>query len=304
MTMQNRREFLQTTAQTAAGVAALGSVTSFAADKAGKQKPLFKISCTEYSLHRMINKKELDNLDYAGFVKETFDIDAVEYWNRPFFTKAKDKEYIGDMRKRADDAGVSGTCILVDGEGDLGDPNEKKRLSAVDRHKKWVEAAKKLGCTSIRVNARSKGGYEEQLALAADGLAKLSEFGKGLKMAVIVENHGGLSSNGKWLAAVMEKVGMDNCGTLPDFGNFHDYDRYQGTKELMTYAKLVSAKSHEFDKEGNETKTDYFKMMKIVMDSGYRGYVGIEFEGGGIPEVKGVKMTKALLERVREKLSS
>ncbi len=301
----SRRDFLKQTAGAAAGTAFASTLllpqNLLAADKSG---PLYKISCTEYSLHRMIGAGKLDNLDYAAFVRKTFDLDAVEYWNRPFFGKAKDEKYLAEMRKRADDAGVSGTVILIDGEGNLGDPSEEKRIDSVDRHKKWVEAAKALGCHSIRVNARSQGSYEEQLKLAADGLRRLSEFAAGLKMNVIVENHGGLSSNGQWLAAVMKTVGLDNCGTLPDFGNFGGYDRYKGVKELMPFAKSVSAKAHDFDEQGNETRTDYLKMMKIVVDAGYRDYVGIEFEGGKIPEVEGVKKTKALLERVRDQLGS
>lgn len=300
-----RREFLQDAAIFAGGTVWAGSLLSsplLAADK--KKKPLYKISLTEYSLHRMIAKNELDNLDFAEFTKRVFNIDAVEYWNRPFFTKAQDEKYINQMKKNADDAGVGATAILIDGEGNLGDPKEEQRKSAVDRHKKWVECAKTLGCHSIRVNARSQGSYEEQLKLAADGLRMLSEFAKPLNMNIIVENHGGLSSNGKWLAAVMKSVDMENCGTLPDFGNFHDYDRYQGTKELMPWAKLVSAKSHDFDEEGNETKTDYRKIMKIVVDAGYHDYVGIEYEGRTIPEIEGVRKTKALLEKVREELSA
>jgi sugar phosphate isomerase/epimerase len=304
MTISSRREFMQDSARLAAGSVLAGSLLSAPLLAADEKKPLYKISLTEYSLHRMIDKKELDNMDFAEFTKRVFKIDAVEYWNRPFFTKASDASYIKQMKKNADDAGVSATAILVDGEGNLGDPDENLRKSAVDRHKKWVEAAKALGCHSIRVNAASKGTYEEQLKLAADGLRMLSEFAKPLKMNIIVENHGGLSSNGKWLSGVMKTVDMDNCGTLPDFGNFHEYDRYLGTKELMPWAKLVSAKSHEFDKEGNETKTDYRKMMKIVIDAGYHDYVGIEFEGGGIPEIEGVHKTKALLEKVREELSA
>lgn len=305
MTLSTRREFLQDSARLAAGAMLAGSLFSVplvAADD--KKKPLYKISLTEYSLHRMIEKKELDNLDFAKFTKDMFAIEAVEYWNRPFFTKATDAAYIKQMKKNADDAGIGATAILIDGEGNLGDPDEKLRQSAVDRHKKWVEAAKTLGCHSIRVNAASKGEYEEQLKLAADGLRRLSEFAKPLKMNVIVENHGGLSSNGKWLSSVMKEVDMENCGTLPDFGNFHDYDRYLGTQELMPWAKLVSAKSHEFDAQGNETKTDYRKMMKIVVDADYHDYVGIEFEGSTIPEVEGVRKTKALLEKVREELSA
>lgn len=299
----NRREFLTRSTQVTAGLAAAvwAGPCLFAGEK---QRPPYKISCTEYSLHRMIGKGELDNLDYAPFVKTTFDIDAVEYWNRPFFNKARDKSYLREMKKRADEAGVTATCILIDGEGNLGDPDLKSRKRAVVNHHKWVEAAKLLGCHSIRVNARSRGSFVDQLKYAADGLRRLSEFGKQHDINVVVENHGGLSSNGVWLAAVMEAVDMDHCGTLPDFGNFGGFDRYRGTDLLMPYAKLVSAKSHEFDEQGNEKHTDYRRMMKIVaVDHGYHDYVGIEFEGGGISEVEGVKKTKTLLQRVREELS-
>jgi sugar phosphate isomerase/epimerase len=174
----------------------------------------------------------------------------------------------------------------------------------VENHYKWVEAARFLGCHSIRVNAQSSGPYEEQLKLAADGLRRLSEFGAMHELNVIVENHGGLSSNGKWLASVIQRVDLQNCGTLPDFGNFGDYDRYQGVKELMPFAKGVSAKSHDFDAEGNETRTDYAKMMQIVLDADYHGYVGIEYEGSKLGEMEGIAATKKLLERVREKLSA
>lgn len=170
-----------------------------------------------------------------------------------------------------------------------------------------MEAAKFLGCHSIRVNAASDGSYDEQIKLAADGLQSLTEFGAKHKINVLVENHGGLSSNGKWLSSVIQRVGLTNCGTLPDFGNFNidsstTYDRYQGVRELMPFAKAVSAKSHEFDKDGNETQTDYFKMMKIVLDAEYRGYVGIEFEGKNLDEYEGIRATKRLLDRVRESL--
>jgi sugar phosphate isomerase/epimerase len=192
---------------------------------------------------------------------------------------------------------------MIDREGNLGDADEAKRKQAVENHYKWVEAAKYLGCHSIRVNAASSGSFDEQLERAADGLRRLSEFAAKHDLNVIVENHGGLSSNGKWLAAVIKTVDLPNCGTLPDFGNFGDYDRYLGVKELMPYAKGVSAKSHEFDEEGNEVRTDYFKMMEIVLDAGYHGYVGIEYEGSKLPEAEGVRATKKLLERVREKFS-
>ncbi|MEC8988003.1 MAG: TIM barrel protein, partial [Verrucomicrobiota bacterium] len=181
---------------------------------------------------------------------------------------------------------------------------------AVQNHHKWADAAKFLGCHSIRVNAATtgNGSFEEKQKLAADGLRSLSEYGAKHDLNVIVENHGGLSSNGAWLAGVMKIVDLPNCGTLPDFGNFNIgggkmYDRYKGVAELMPFAKAVSAKSHDFDAEGNEEHTDYRRMMRIVLDAGYRGYVGIEYEGGKVDADKGINLTKALLERVRDELS-
>jgi sugar phosphate isomerase/epimerase len=306
MNQPHRRDFLRTSFQTAAGLglAAGLPVLTHADDK----RPLFLISLAEWSLNRAIFGKKLDHLDFAKTAKAEFGIEAVEYVNQFFKDKAKDTKYLGEMKKRCDDLGVKSLLIMCDGEGALGDADEKKRLTAVENHYKWVEAAKFLGCHSIRVNAQSSGKYEEQIERAADGLRKLSEFGDQHGLNVIVENHGGLSSNGAWLAAVMKKVNHPRCGTLPDFGNFRVsreemYDRYKGVAELMPFAKAVSAKSHDFDAAGNETQTDYKRMMKIVLDAGYSGYVGIEYEGGKLGEFDGIRATKKLLEKVRDELA-
>jgi sugar phosphate isomerase/epimerase len=296
----DRRTFL---AQTAASVAAVGAGALAVRAAEEEKKEPFKLSLAQWSLHRALKSGKLDNLEFASVARDRFGIEAVEYVNQFFKDKAKDRDYLGEMKKRAEDKGVKSLLIMCDGEGALGDPDDAKRREAVENHYRWVEAAKFLGCHSIRVNAQSSGSYEEQLALAADGLRRLSEFAKEHGLNVLVENHGGLSSNGKWLAAVMTKVDLPNCGTLPDFGNFHDYDRYQGVTELMPFAKAVSAKSHDFDDQGNETHTDYFKMMKIVLDAGYHGFVGIEYEGSSLDEHAGIQATKDLLLRVREKLA-
>ncbi|HEX9165883.1 MAG TPA: sugar phosphate isomerase/epimerase family protein, partial [Gemmatimonadales bacterium] len=186
----------------------------------------------------------------------------------------------------------------------LGDPDAAKRKQAVENHHKWVTAAKTLGCASIRVNAASEGPAEEQMKLAADGLRSLCEFAEPHGINVIVENHGGLSSHGDWLVGVMKLVSHPRCGTLPDFGNFYEYDRYKGVQELMAYAKGVSAKSHDFDGEGNETTKDFRRLMKIVLDAGFRGWIGIEYEGGHLPEREGIRRTLHLLERIRTEMSS
>jgi L-ribulose-5-phosphate 3-epimerase len=273
-----------------------------------KKEP-FKISLAQWSLHKTLFAKKLDNLDFAKAAKEQFGIEAIEYVNQFFKDKAKDEKYLAELKKRGDDLGVKSLLIMCDGEGALGDADEAKRTKAVENHYKWVEAAKFLGCHSIRVNAQSGGTYEEQIERAADGLRRLTEFGEKHGINVIVENHGGNSSNGAWLAAVMKKVDHKMCGTLPDFGNFNigggkQYDRYQGVDELMPFAKAVSAKSHDFDEQGNETKTDYKKMLEIVVKKhNYHGYCGIEYEGSKLSEEDGIKATKKLLERVRSELA-
>jgi len=297
----NRRLFLkQSTAATGLSLAPFLAQ----ADHHKKGKPLFEISLAEWSLHRTIRKNEMTNLDFPKVSKEKFGITALEYVNQFFKNKAQDQKYLTELKKRCDDLGVKSVLIMIDGEGHLGEADEAKRQQVIDNHKKWVEAAKFLGCHSIRVNAHGKGKTDkEKAANTTKGLRGLSEFGKAHGINVIVENHGGLSSNGKWLAGVLKNVGLDNCGSLPDFGNFHSYDRYLGIKELMPFAKGVSAKSHDFDAEGNETKTDYLKALKLVLDAGYRGYVGVEYEGGKLSEEDGIIATKKLLVKARAQLA-
>ena len=267
------------------------------------KKMEFKISLAEWSLHRMLYSGELNHLEFCVIAREQFDLDAVEYVNSFFFDKAEDLVYLKEMKNRANDHGVSSLLIMCDNEGDLGDPNQKAREKAVENHFKWMEAAKFLGCHSIRVNAKSEGTYEDQIQLASDGLRKLTEFGEKIGINTIVENHGGLSSNGKWLVSVMKEVDHPMCGTLPDFGNFKIkdgewYDRYTGVDELMPYAKAVSAKSHSFNWKGEEINTDYKKMINIVLYAGYNGYIGIEFEGSEVDEIEGIQLTKNLMEKV------
>lgn len=301
-----RRAFLKQAAQTSAALSltALTTETLTAAPK-----PLFQISLAQWSLHKTLFAKQLDNLDFAKTAKQDYGINAVEYVNQFFKDKAKDKTYLGEMLKRTKDLGVENRLIMCDGEGNLGDPDAAKRQQAVENHYKWVEAAKFLGCKMIRVNAASRGTFEEQQKLAAEGLRKLTEFAAPHKIAVVVENHGGLSSNGQWLTGVMKLVNHKNCGTLPDFGNFRvsreeEYDRYKGVAELMPYAKAVSAKTHDFDEQGNETHTDYRRMVKIVLDAKYNSFFGIEYEGNKLSEPEGIRATKQLLEKIRAEMTA
>jgi len=251
----------------------------------------------------------MEHLDFPRMARQEFDIEAVEYVNSYFKERARDEAYLTELKGRCDGYGVRSLLIMCDGEGAIGDPDPSARTRCVENHYRWVEAARFLGCHSIRVNAQSSGTPAEQRALAVDGLRRLTEFATDFDINVLVENHGGLSSNGAWLAGVIREVDHPRCGTLPDFGNFQLaedqwYDRYQGVEELMPFARAVSAKSHAFDEEGNERDKDFLRLMRIVLGSGYRGFVGIEFEGTEIGEAEGIRRTKTLLERVRETLAA
>ncbi len=306
----SRRSFLAATAAAFPAVSLLsleGCRPGSASDPAGTT-PLFKISLAEWSLHRTLNAGEFVNMEFPGIAKDVYGIDAVEYVNSFFKDKAEDTAYLTELKSRCDDLGVRSLLIMCDGEGALGDTEDEARTQAVENHYRWVEAAQFLGCHSIRVNAQSSGTPDEQRVLAADGLRRLAEFADPYDINVVVENHGGISSNGAWLASVMEAVDHPRIGTLPDFGNFNIgdgevYDRYRGIEELMPYAKAVSAKSHLFDEDGNESEMDFFRIMRIVLRAGYRGWVGIEYEGSEHSEDEGVRLTKAHLERVREVLT-
>jgi sugar phosphate isomerase/epimerase len=293
----NRRTFLAVAGN-------LGVAAAHAASAPPPAKPpTLRIALAEWSLHRAIFSSRLDHLEFPRTARQEFGIDAVEYGNQFFKDKAKDADYLADLAKRAGDEGVTGVLVSCDGLGNLGDRDAKGRTQAIENHFPWVEAAKRLGCPSVRVTIGSKGAFEEQRKLAADGLARLADFAGQMEMNVLVENAGGLSSNGEWLAGVVKLVGKPNLGTLPDFGGFHDYDRYRGVRELMPFAQGITAKSHEFDAEGNEVRTDYRRMLEIVLEAGYRGWVSIEYEGKSLSEADGITATKKLLERLRDELT-
>lgn len=314
----SRRDFLKTTAALGA-VAALSPSLARAAESA----PKFKISLAQWSLNKRLFKRggaePLDHLEFAATAR-SLGMDGIEYVNQFFRDKATDAGYLAEMNRRAADAGVKNLLIMVDGEGSIGAPAEAARAKTVENHLKWLDAAKTLGCHSIRVNAASDGKlpWDEQAKLAADGLHRLCVEGEKRGLFVVVENHGGLSSHGKWLTQVMKLADHPRVGILPDFGNFYTdrgrgemYNPYLGLREFMPWAKqAVSAKSYDWDtgagrfytedrRPGSEMTLDYERLVKIVVEAGYSGYIGIEYEGHKHSEMDGIRRTKQALEDIR-----
>ena len=278
----------------------------------------FKISLAQWSLHRTLQAGKLDHLDFPVKARNDFGIEAVEYVNGFFGGKkmnfkeaGKNQEYLNELLKRSKDAGVVNHLLMVDEEGPLALPNEKKRLKAVDNHKKWIEAAKFLGCATVRVNLHGDGDSDAKKTASIDSLSRLGAIAGTMNINVVVENHGSDSSRGVWMADVIKQVNRSNVGTLPDFGNFcishpwgttqdgceEEYDRYKGVAEMLPFAKGVSAKTYDFDADGEQPLMDYKRLMDIVKKSSFEGYIGIEFEGNKGDEDDGIRKTKALLEK-------
>ena len=274
-------------------------------------KDQLKISLAQWSLNKAIKSGELSPLDFAKKAR-SFDIDAIEYVSGLYtnhtdiLKKISMQKLSKELLKRSDDYGIDNVLIMIDSQGSLASSNKKERLKAIDNHKKWIDFSYEIGCETMRVNLSGETKLDRWTENSIKSLTELSDYNKNIN--VVVENHGGLSSNGKYLSNVMSKVNIDNCGTLPDFGNFcidgspracnEWYDIYKGVEELMPYAHAVSAKSYDFDDSGNETKIDYSKMIDIVKKAGYKGYIGIEYEGSRMSEDDGIIATKKLLEKL------
>lgn len=273
-----------------------------------------KLSLAQWSIHRALESGTLQAENFAAIAKNDFGINAIEYVNSFYKDHATDKAFWQKMRATADSLQVKSLLIMVDNEGDLGNPNQEERTKAVENHFKWVDAAKILGCHSIRINAFGDGSKQEVQAAMVDALTQLCTYALKDSINVLIENHGLYSADGQWVAEIMKQVNMPNCGTLPDFGNWctsakwgstepekkcaEEYNRYQGVSEMLPFAKGVSAKSYAFNEQGEEIIIDYRKMLELVKQSDFSGYIGIEYEGEQIGETEGIAATKALLEKV------
>jgi sugar phosphate isomerase/epimerase len=311
--MANRRSFIKKTFLGAGALMLVPSMDLKALTNSG-----IKISLAEWSLHRAIQAGKIDHLDFPLLAKRDYGISAVEYVNGLFGGKkltfkeaATNNAYLSELLKRSKDNGVFNHLIMIDDEGPLALPDDKVRLVAVEDHKKWIEAARFLGCLTVRVNLHGDGTPDDKKTASIDSLSRLGDFAKSMNINIVVENHGHESSNAAWVAEVMKKVNRPNVGTLPDFGNFclsHDwgttqgeckdyYDRYKGVTEMLPFAKGVSAKTYDFDSNGEQPKMDYKRLIDIVKASGFKGYIGVEFEGENQPEEEGIRKTKLLIEK-------
>ena len=300
-----RRAFVKNSIVGATALASTPLLSSFI-----PAKPL-KISLAQWSLHRSINEGKLDPVDFASISKERYGIDAVEFVNGFYSKSASDENFWNKMNERSKQAGVKNLVIMVDDEGDLGTAEPEARKQAVENHYKWVHAAKIMGCHSVRVNAFGDPDRDTYRAAIMDGMSRLAEYAAKMKINIIIENHGLFSSDAALIAGIIKEVNMPNFGAFPDFGNWclsakwgttqgecdKVYDRYQGVAELLPYAKAVSAKSYNFNEKGEDTRIDYYKMLKIVKESDYEGYIGIEYEGMEKGEHEGILITKALMEK-------
>lgn len=328
-----RRNFIRKTTAAGIGVSFLGS---YACKEEKKQadvpveepvletvlSPFFKLSLAQWSIHKMIREDGVDPYSFAEKAKN-WGFEGLEYVSQLYNPELSDANYsqeamaafVNKSNAEAEKYGMKNVLIMIDGQGNLAASDETERDETIEKHKRWVDAAAAMGCHSIRVNLNGSSEPENWKASSVDGLTKLATYAKTKNINVIVENHGGLSSNGALHAEVMKMVAMDNCGTLPDFGNFCitrkkgtwdcelEYDKYKGVKELMPYAKAVSAKSNVFDADGNERAIDYVKMLQMVKDAGYTGYIGVEFEGSELGEEAGIIATKELLIKAAKEVS-
>ncbi|OUT56719.1 MAG: hypothetical protein CBB71_17340 [Rhodopirellula sp. TMED11] len=294
-----RRHFLSGLSAATLATTAMGT-TPLARAAETNAAPWLKLSLQQYSFRSMLTGKNpsLTTLDYPQFAVEKCGIKALEYFNGFFEDKSGETAFFQQVRQRCDDLGVENQLMLCRNKRGIDDADAGTRAAAAKDYIPWLEAAKTLGCHSIRVDCRSQGDADEVLKQAVDGLNQLCEIAKSYQLDIIIENHGNHSSNGAWLARLMKTAKIDNLGTLPDFGNFKDYDRYQGVKETLPWARAVCAKIHAFTEDGQAKHTDFAKMIGIIKDSGFKGYIGIEYEGQNPTPLDGVLMAKRLIEQV------
>lgn len=286
-------------------------------EKDTTETPKPKYSLAQWSINRDLFSGEMSTIDFVYAAGE-MGFEGVEYVNQFFIDKAEDFEFLDSLNAAAEEAGVKNLMIQLDHTGNLCASDETERNKAVETAKKWVDAAKYLNAPAVRVNAHGDGSADEMKTQCMDGIGRLAEYANTQGIQVLIENHGGVSSRGDWLADLVSSLSDKEVGSLADFHNWcyetvdgglwgecrNEYDYYKGFAELIGSAKGVSVKAMHFDSTGNEPNLNFHKFFKIMKEGGYDGYLGVEYEGNDLPSREGILKTKALAAKTWEKVWS
>ena len=286
------------------------------ATKTENLNPEIKFSLAQWSYNRELFDGKMNTFDFIKEAK-SLGFDGVEYVNQFFKEKVDDFEYLDSLKQISSASGITNVMIMIDREGDLGDSDEGKRKDAVDNHKKWVDAAAYIDCNFIRVNAHGDGTAEEMKNACSESIIRLADYAANKDIHILIENHGGFSSDASWLLALLDQINHKNVSLLADFDNWcieredgklwgspciKEYDRQKGMRELLPHSKGISIKSFDFDKDGYESKMDYPALFKIMKQSKYNDFFAIEYEGHNLDSRTGVQKTKALADKMIDEL--
>ena len=254
-----------------------------------------ELSLAGWSLHKLFRASERPLLlvDFPRFTKDTFGLDAVEL-NSPFF-ESREPRYLRMLRDAAKRAGVALLNVAVDESGDLASEIESIRLDGINNYARWIPVARDLGCSAIRANSGGRTVTDRQVAIenCIESFHRLIDEGEKYGIAVLMENHGGISAEADTVVRIMTELGKthapESFGTLADFGNWPEgADRYASLAKIMPWAKAVHAKVRDIDEQLNHPAFDHARCIAIAQEFGYDGYLGIEFEGAG-DAVEGVR---------------
>ncbi len=237
--------------------------------------------------------EDVSLLDFAGFARKEYGLTHLELIQMSF--PSTEASYLKKLRSAVEAAEAVIENVPID-VGDICELAPERRAEHVRNIKSWMDVAAAIGSRAVRVNTGPSREGSDALALAVESCKRLAEHADKLGLNVLIENHGGISSDPQLLKQLIESVSTERMGACPDFGGFDEAIRYDGLQKIMPLAKLVHAKSYAFDEHGEETAIDYARCMQIVKNSGFSGVLSIEYEGDGNAS-EGIKKTKELILR-------